>query len=506
MHDSGGSNLVEDRTDRMKKIVVAVFAVAIFACYFFMYEDTGIDYWDTYIAVPATFLTGKPAVIVNDQGEPAYDQTLQHRLPHDLYGKGTYGIVSRDQRIGAGVTFAPAYLVFGELGFRYLFAIFGLLGYLLAYQLGLRLSMSEPLALALGLLISVNPFMLSMNRLNANSISVPILTGLAVLLMADRPRWFAAGLVYGALGGIRNEAIMLVPALCVLMLWRDRQRWGMILFGIGAAITISPYLYWNKFAFGKALIHSSQFSDFGGHRPSFLHSFFGYKFEFNGLFNWPLHDHLVRTPHYPFPTYFTLPLVLILCFGTLFIAFAALGLFAQWKRNRPRALFWFLWIFFILALFLPQENWEEPKTTFGALIIPALAVLITRGIQWVGDRPFSPRRIGALAASLLVVELFVLFARGVHVPVDERWYERFPKAKPESSRTGCLSDLQRREWMFFHTDECESELRVQRAKLTRGNLLPALYYPLEFGPAPVWTEWGHYEPEIFDIWEKIYGY
>jgi hypothetical protein len=75
----------------------------------------------------------------------------------------------------------------------------------------------------------------------------------------------------------------------------------------------------------------------------------------------------------------------------------------------------------------------------------------------------------------------------------------------ETAGIGCLSDEQRREWMFFHTDECASELSGQRAKLTRGNLLPGLTYPLSFKPAGFMQEWGAWEPRIFDIWNRIYG-
>lgn len=489
----------------MKKWVLPLLALCIFILFFFLLEGVAIDYWDTYIALPATFISGMPGVIVDEAGQAVYDYNLSNRMPDDLIGKGSYGIISKDQRIGAGVTFAPPYLAFGVIGFRIFYALFAMLGFLLAYKAGRALQMSEPISIALGLILSINPLMLMMNRLNANGIAVSILIGLFAILLAQKPSWFFAGLIFGALGGIRNEAIMIVPALCLFFLTTKEGRRGIFLFGGGAVLGIAPYLAWNKFAFGKALIHSSQFSDFEGWRPEFHHEILGWEFKFNGLFNWPFHDHLVRTPHYPFPTYLTLPLVLTLCFGVLLMSFFLLGAYAQWRKDKRIAGTLYLWIFFCLGLFLFQENWEVPKTTFVALNVPAMAILMARGIEWLIEGRKSRRRWIALAVILILLESGVIAARFMEVPVDERWYVRFPKAKVEAAKTGCLNDLQRREWMYFHTDECQAELDEQRAKLTKGNLLPRFYYPIEFRPGLIPDEWGNREPRIFDIWEKIYG-
>ena len=487
------------------RFIAPLFGVLVFLLYFLLFEDYGIDYWDTYIAAPATFAAGRPCVFTDDKDRPVHQYNLRQQLPHDLVGKGSYGIVSKDQRIGAGITFAVPYLVFGAAGFRIFYALFGALAFLLSFAAGRRLFGGQTLPAVLGLVVAVNPFMLSMNRLNANFISVTIMAGILALLLQERPRWLLIGLIYGALGGIRNEAIMLVPAGLFLLLSSPEGRRGLVLFAAGALAGIAPYLAWNKFAFGEALIHASQFSDFEGWRPMFKHSLLGWEFEFNGLFNWPFHDHLVRTPHYPFPTYLTLPLTLLVCFGVLLAACAVIGLWAQWRRDRRWCVFLVLWIACCLGLFLFQENWEEPKTTFGALNIPPLGVFMVRGIQWIAQRPRCWKRWAALAVTVLALEGAILGARSVEVPVDERWHVRFPKAKKEASGVGCLADEQRREWLFFHTDECPSELAEQRAKLTRGNLLPGLYYPLRLGKADIAPEWWHYEPKIFDIWEKIYG-
>lgn len=490
--------------ERVVRIAVLLLTVGVFVFYFFLFEGVGLDYWDTYIAAPASFIAGRPCVFVDGQGAPSFSCHPQGRLPHDLIDSASFGIVSKDQRLGAGVTFAPVYLVFGLAGFRVLYALFGSFAFYFSFAVGRRLLRRPWSAIVLGLIVALNPFLLAMNRLNANFIAVGIMAGLLALLVREKPCWWVIGLVYGALGGIRNEAIMIAPALCVL-LGVGRERWkAWLSFTGGALLGIAPYLAWNRFAFGKMLIHSSQFSDFDGWRPVFLHRFFGWQFEFNGLLNWPFHEQLIRTPHYPFPTYLTLPLTLILCFGVLLTALACLGWLAV-RRERKWFVFLTLWIVLSLGLFLFQENWEEPKTTFGALIIVPLGLLMALGIEWLADRPRSWRRWASLLGVVLLLEAGVWAAARVHVPVDERWYVRFPKAKTETAHYGCLADEQRREWMFFHTDECPAELAEQRAKLTRGNLLPHLYYPLRLGGVDLAAELGNDEPRLFDIWHRIYG-
>jgi hypothetical protein len=490
----------------MKKAIVIAITLGVFGFYFAQFETAGLDYWDTYIVAPATFVAGRPCEFIDENDQPAYSYDLKRSLPDDLLGRDSYGIVSKDQRIGAGVTASVMYLAFGVLGFRLFYALFGAMAFLFAYLAGKRLFKGDLLPIAVGLIVAVNPFMISMNRLNANFISVTILAALVALILDKNPRWWVIGLVYGALGGIRNEAIMIAPALLVYLLGTRTGRRGFPGFFVGALAGISPYLAWNKFAFGKALIHASQFSEFEGWRPMFDHEIFGWHFEINGLFNWPFHDTLVRTPHYPYPTYITIPLVLILCFGVVLIASALIGLYAQWIKDKKFFAFSFIWLTLCLGLFLFQENWEEPKTTFAALIIPPLAFFMGACWEWMAAEPRNLKRWSTLVIAVLVLEAFVFAAKFIRVPVDERWYVRFPKSKVEAAFVGCLEDEQRREWMFFHTDECFWELSEQRAKLTRGNLVPRPYYPIRFHLDDAQGKWGLYRPPIFDIWEKIYGH
>ncbi|MCL4234471.1 MAG: hypothetical protein KJ042_08135 [Deltaproteobacteria bacterium] len=504
-------------TDRSRKAAFAVALVAAFVVYWGNFEGAPRDYWDTYIVLPATFLTGEPGMIVDEHGNAAYRQELRGELPRDLLAPDDFGVISKDQRIGAGVTFAPAYLAFGMAGFRALYALFGAMTVAFAHSLGRRLfvrdgagRIGEWQAALLAILVGFNPYMLLMNRLNANFVAVPIALALVVLLVDERPRPLVAGLVYGALGGIKNEAIVLAPAIIVLIAARPGRVRSLALFGAGAFVTIAPYLAWNRFAFGRALIHASQFSEFDGWRPTFPHEILGFHFELNGLFNWPFHETLVRTPHYPFPTYLTLPLTLHIGFGGLGLALALMGAFARRTDGAPglaapvRASM-ALWIVCWLGLFLFQENWEEPKNTFGVLAIVPLGVFAAAGLGVIVAGRRDARRWIALVGCVAAIEIIVASARFVQAPVDERWYLRFPKAKTEAQTIGCLDDRSRREWMFFHTDECASELDEQRRKLTRPALLPRPYYPLVWNESDLGETLGARRPRVFDIWDKIYG-
>lgn len=504
-------------TDRARHTAFAFALVAAFVVYWGNFEGAPRDYWDTYIVLPATFLTGEPGLIVDEHDQAAYRQELRGELPRDLLAPDDFGVISKDQRIGAAVTFAPAYLAFGMAGFRALYALLGAITVAFAHALGRRLficdgagRVGEAQAALLAVLVGFNPYMLLMDRLNANFVAVPIALALVVLLVDERPHPLLAGLVYGALGGIKNEAIVLAPAIVVLIAARPARARSIALFGVGALVTIAPYLAWNRFAFGRALIHASQFSEFDGWRPTFPHEILGLRFDLNGLFNWPFHDMLVRTPHYPFPTYLTLPLTLHICFGGLGLALALIGAFARRAGGAPGLaapvrISMALWLVCWLGLFVFQENWEEPKNTFGALAIVPIGVFAAAGFGAMIDGRRDVRRWAVLAVCIAALELAVMGARFVHVPVDARWYVRFPKAKVEAIAIGCLDDLSRREWMFFHTDECASELDEQRRKLTRLGLLPRPYYPLAWHESDLAETLGARRPRVFDIWDKIYG-
>lgn len=477
------------------------------------FEGPAVGYWDTYIAAPAMHVTGHEVDFVLRDGTELVDYTLTGRLPEDLLDPETFGVISKDQRLGAGMTAAPAFALFGLAGFRLLHGVLSGLILLGGYLFGREVFGPRWPAVATGVLVALNPYTLAVNRLNPN---VFALAGSVVLLavLASTPRRtgaaaLLAGVLFGLVGNIRPELVLALPAFYfAIWSWPGARRGVRLALATGAAtLAVTPTLIWNAYAFGGPLVHSSQYSGFAGFRPTFPHSLLGWTFEFNGLLNWPLHDALVRTPHFPFPTFVLVPLQLLATWGALALAAAFLGAWALRKAPTTRrgfriALGWGGPLFLLL---LPMENWDELKMTYILLFCPTLALFCAAGLEQLGQRR-------GIAAFVILTVVLVLAPRGLaelDVQVDERWYIRFPGAAINASGIALLTDDRRRDWEFFHTRESTRELDIERRKLTRGNLLPGRYWRREpswgAGAERLWSELGQRELRVLAVWYYIYG-
>lgn len=468
-------------------------------------------YWDTYITVPAMFMTGQRVELTRSDGSPRFTYELKGRVPDDTYDPtpGSFGIASKDQRIGTCILFGAPFALFAMAGFRWIYAAFWALLALFAF-LSIRRLLEPPAAPGpaagapavpaassraaafwnptfwvplLGTLVLVfNPFSLYLDRLNGNLFGLVLLTFLFFLLQERRPPWWLIGLCYGLVGGVRNEAIIVAP-LFVVFLWARRESWAgfarnFATFGLTAFVGILPVLVWNDYAYGQMLIHPSQVAHLEGFRPTFPHRFFGAEFEFNGLLNWPFHDHLVRTPHFAYPTFLLWPLITIKSLGVLLAAAAPVGAIVLVRRRRLEGWSLLYWYLIVYALFFFQENWEELKQTFMALHLFPLAVFVALGVAWVAERRRLVR--GALVLAIAVALAAGVFAaRSLEAPADERWYVRFPHAARNDAGLAELPENLRKDWHFFYTRETPAEVARERAHLGTPSPLPALYRPFE---------------------------
>lgn len=486
-------------------------------------------YWDTYITVPAMFMTGQRVELTRIDGTPRYEYELAGRVPDDTYDPrpGGFGIASKDQRIGTCILFGAPFALFAMAAFRWIYAAFWALLALFSF-LSIRRLVTPPAPQAaaapgragapdfwvplLGAVVLVfNPFSLYLDRLNGNLFGLVLLTFLFFLLQERRPAWWLIGLAYGLVGGIRNEAIIVAP-LFVAFLWAKRAGWPGFLkdfavFGATAFVGILPVLVWNDYAYGEMLIHPSQVAHLEGFRPTFPHRFFGAEFAFNGLLNWPFHDRLVRTPHFGYPTSLLWPLVTVKSLGVLLAAAGAVGAVVLARRRRLEGWSLLYWYLIVYALFLFQENWEELKQTFMALHLFPLAAFVALGAAWVAERRYLARAAVVLAvAAALAAGVFS--ARWLDAPADDRWYVRFPHAARNDAGLAELPENLRKDWHFFYTRETPAEVERERTALATPSPLPALYRPFE---PPIAANWAKLPKEPFQrehttlaIWSYIY--
>ncbi|NOZ01124.1 MAG: DUF2029 domain-containing protein, partial [Deltaproteobacteria bacterium] len=456
-----------DLTRRQQWIVFGLaFGILVFSAWRFDGPSRG--YWDTYITVPAMFMTGQPVDLRRIDGTPRFKYALKGRVPDDTYDPtpGSFGIASKDQRIGAAILFGGPFALFNKAAFRWIYAVSWSLMFLFAFLSYRRLTDGFAVPLAAALILVLNPFSLFLDRLNGNQLGLFVMVFLWFLMTEKKPRWWLIGLLYGVLGGIRNEAIILGPMFLAFQ-WRDARALKPFLVRLGsftafAFITILPVLLWNRFAYGQMIIHPSQVAHLEGFRPTFTHSFFGTTFQFNGLLNYPFHDHVVRTPHFAFPTFLMWPLVTIKSLGVVLTALAAIGTVVLFARRRFEASVLLFWYCIVALLFFFQENWEELKQTFMALHMFPLVAFVAAGLAWLGERMKDWKRWALVVVVAAAFAVAVLAARGVQAPADERWYVRFPHAATSDSGLAELPEELRKDWQFFYTHETEAEIRRER--------------------------------------------
>lgn len=524
-------------TDRLVRWFLLAATIVTFALAMIRYDGPARGYWDTYITAPAMFMNATPVRFHLADGQPAFACNLKGTLPDDLVDKNDFGIITKDQRIGPAISAAPMFAFFGLLGFRLLFALTVALivpaAFLLCTrvatmlgQKGRRVAVS---GLAAALLMANNPFSWAVDRLNANLFSMPLMLLVLWLLLDWRRTWPLLGLVFGALAGIRNEAICFVPAICLAILFDLHldppqeiaaqpdpplpfSARFIRLVGVGAlcVVAMGPVFYWKNFAFGHPLMHPSQYAHFHGFRPEFVHSLLGWQFSFNGLFNWPLHTELVRTPHFGYPTWLLFPLVTARAWGAAGVALAIVGAVRLVRSHRLLLAVLVVWALPVYALFGPQENWEEVKMTFMLLAWPPLAPLFAVGFADLASRP-TGLRLGPAVAVTVAVMLAVNLLAAVHAPADQRWYVRFPnadKTKNPGAQRG-LDPAERNEWRYFQSYETEEEIARERQKLGAALPWPAPYLPVSFAPRKalatmVW-EADNRDLAVLEIWGYIYG-
>ena len=95
----------------MSSFLLGLCAVLLFVFAFFNYEGPATGYWDSYIAAPALLMLNRTVDFTDTTGESLYTYTLPGSLPENLVDESTYGVASKDQRLGSAIMFAPFVLI-----------------------------------------------------------------------------------------------------------------------------------------------------------------------------------------------------------------------------------------------------------------------------------------------------------------------------------------------------------------------------------------------------------
>ena len=489
------------RNNKLKAVVLFVLIIFVFFNYLFRFEGPACGYWDTYITEPALFIANSHVNFVSKNGEKLYSYTLPGRLPENLINKDADGISSKDQRLGGAIIFTPWYLFFNIFGFRLFFALSGVLIAIFVFLTSRLLFKNFYISIFSCAIAALNSYILSINNLNPNILGLMIVSILLYLLLEENPNGLIIGLVYGTLGGIRNESILFLPAIIYKLFISPHEKNRQIaLFLLGSIITIAPILYWNNYAFGNPFMHPTQFPGLGGFRPVFEHRFLFWKFNFNGMLNFPFYHKIIRTPYFSFPTFLLLPLTLISSFGIIISALIFSGAINLFKKHRQLFIFLILWLAPMYILLSLQENWSNLKMTFLLMFLSPLFIFIAAGLEDFLSKDTLKKKLTGLI--LLSAALFIM-VKLLYYPdfkADSRWYERFPRAVEGKNISYIGDDLRTKK-------EDPAELLAQKKYLTKGNFLPRLHreeinFPQKFETMK--REAGQKEITVVDIWKYVY--
>jgi hypothetical protein len=411
------------------------------------------------------------------------------------------GISPKDQRLGGAIIFTPWFIFFNIFGFRLFFALSAVIIAIFVFLAAQLLFKKFSISLFSAIAAVLNSYILSINNLNPNLIGMMFISILLYLLLKESPGGFVIGLVYGTLGGIRNEAVLFFPAIIYrIFVSSDKRMREITLFTLGTIITILPILYWNYYAFGDPFMHPTQFPGLGGFRPVFEHRFLFWKFDFNGMLNYPFYHKAIRTPYFAFPVFLLLPLALISSLGIILSAFIFIGAVNLFKKHRQVFIFIMLWFVPMYLLLSVQENWSNLKMTFLLMYLNPLLIFMAGGIEGLIAQGALLKRITRVTILTIILFSMVKLCYLLNFEVDERWYARFPRAVKGVNISYIGDDLRTKK-------ENPLDIIAQKKNLTEGNLLPRLYKGKINIPAKLVTikrETKQRDITVVDIWKYIY--
>lgn len=494
-----------------KQCLFFLFCLLIFFVHFFNFEGPSKDYWSTYIVAGSMFISNDKIDFIDINGEKVYDYSLKGEIPENLIDKNSYNIVTKDQRIGAPIVYSLPYLIFGLAAFRIFHAFFIVLAFLFLYSIINYVFKSGFFALLGSLIVVLNPLLLYFNRLNANVVSLALIS-LLLFIFIRTNLFFLAGGLYGILGGIRDEAIIFMPALFIFILLNAKENKTRLrdvcYFILGSFLFILPLLMWKIFAYGSIFTHSTQYIGLQGYRPVFEHSIFGFKFNFNGLLNYPFHGQIVRTPHFPFPNFLTLPFLLLRSFGLFLFSAAVIGFYYLVKQKRNIGVLMLLLFFPFLFFLLFQENWEELKSSFLIILLPSLTFFVIAGVISIKNSLNRDKPLIAFITLVIIFFISMSILRNVDFEKDSRWYIRFPHSQTHETDLEDLPEDLRLDWQFFYTDETQKEYQYLKQKYTSVNILPQFYQPIKinnFSLEKFSDEFSNKQLVTLEVWDYIYS-
>ncbi len=368
-----------------------------------------------------------------------------------------------DSRLGNVGLIAGSMALFEGEALRMLYTTLGGLLALGGYLMGLACTGSRAWAWCALLMLPLNPYTMSIPLVDENVLAAAISATTLGLALQRRPAWWLVGALAGLLFAMRHPFAVSLPALLWLA-WTQARNWRHVAAAGGGMVALSALEHVHHWlAFGSLLRFEStaQF-------PSLSYDLLGWTVRWPGMLNWPLHDHLVRTPHNPLPMLVGWGPHLADHLGLLLFAAMLLGVATLFGRRRRLGWFFLAWWGPVMAGLALQESWDYPNK-MGVLVIgmPVFAAWTVAGAQSVLGSSWrdSWRARATWLALLLGCWLFIGGLRDWRAPADGRYFR--------------LHDLE--------PHESVSHLEEAARVAADVGLLPDVDRAARHGP--IWTPW-----------------
>ena len=308
--------------------------------------------------------------------------------------------------------------------------LFGLCGSLLAFGgflLGARTGGSRGWGW-LGLVaLALNPWSLSFPRIDENLLTMAFSAVTLPLILRRHTSWLVVGALVGLLVTMRHVLVLALPAVLWLAASSPRRQRALLRLTAGFLLMTALEMLHHKLALGSVLRFESN-----GQFPAYPYQLLGIDLNWHGMLNWPLHDHIVRTPYNPLPTFAMWPLALADHFGLVALALMVFGLGRMLLARRSQAVFWLLWFAPTWLALSLQEAWDyQNKMGIAVIVLAAPVAWLVAGTRGLFRQP----RIGVPATvGLLIVALLSLPAlRTWEVPADTRYLDLYHLERGESA-------------------------------------------------------------------------
>ncbi len=375
---------------------------------------------------------------------------------------------AQDARLAVPAVMSGFLAVFQSLG---LHALFGFCGTMLAfggYQIGVARGGQGSGWIGM-VMLSLNPYVLRIPLIDENLVTLAFCAALVPWLMLRRAPWLQLGVIAGLVLGMRHIMVLAMPAI-LLACWLDgRSARKLALFAGVTLLATIPWHLHHYLAMGSIF----RFESFSQMPPT-PHDFGFGTVMWNGLLNWPFHDHVVRTPHNPYPTFAMWPLYLVDHLGAALSAAAVIGVAVGVMRSRADAAVWALFFALPMAALLPQENWDYPNK------MNVVLILFWSPMVWTVDgfralrTEVTHRSWPIPMLALLIMTATVAGGEAIsdwRVPADTRY------AGVEARRYGAPGAFGGERWDYLETPGL---MELARTKASDIGLLP------DYGRATGW--------------------